>query len=285
MPRIIVKLVSRRGPLLIAHGFTFLIALALVAAGPAAAEDSLPAGEAVVANVNARDDGAHVHIKATITLRDKGGSERVRESESWRKYYGADKKTLFFFTSPANIRDTGFLTFDYADAARDDDQWLYLPAARKVRRISASDRGDFFVGTDFTFEDIKKESKISAEDFTFKTLGEETIDGHACYKVEATPIDAATAKELGYARAVSWFDKDIWLSRKAEHFDASGKLQRTILSQDLEQIDGIWTARRVTATNLKTGHSSIFQFTEVDYASPVDDVLFTERSLARGVRN
>jgi hypothetical protein len=262
-----------------------LLTLTLVAAaGPSVGEDALPSGDTIVANVNARDDGAQVHLKATITLRDKGGSERVRESESWRKYYGTDKKTLFFFTSPANIRDTGFLTFDYADPARDDDQWLYLPAARKVRRISASDRGDFFVGTDFTFEDIKKESKISQEDFTFKTLGEESIDGHACYRVEATPVDEATAKELGYSRAVSWFDREIWLSRKSEYFGANDNLQRTILSQDIEQVDGIWIARRVNATNLKTGHASTFQFTSVDYASPVDDVLFTERALARGVR-
>lgn len=262
------------------------ICLAVLALYPARvhAEDDLPDAAQIIANVNARDDGRQVRLRATITLRDKGGSERVRESVSWRKYFGTDKKTLFFFVSPANIRDTGFLTFDYADTARDDDQWLYLPAARKVRRISASDRGDFFVGTDFTFEDIKKESKVSAEDFTFKTLGAEDVDGHRCYRVEAVPVDEATARELGYARGVSWFDPAIWLSRKTEQYDADGRLLRTILSQDIEQIDGIWIARRVTATTAKTGHSSTFVFTEVDYASPVEDDLFTERSLARGAR-
>ena len=247
-------------------------------------EDPLPDGSEIIANVNARDDGQHVHLRATITLRDKNGSERVRESVSWRKYFGDEKKTLFFFVSPANIRDTGFLTFDYAKADRDDDQWLYLPAARKVRRISSSDRGDFFVGTDFTFEDIKKESKVSAEDFTFQTLGAETIDGHTCYKVEAVPVDEQTAKELGYARGVSWFDPEIWLSRRTEQYDANGKLLRTILSQDIEQVDGIWIARKATAKTERSGHSTIFEFTEVDYASPVEDSLFTERSLSRGAR-
>jgi hypothetical protein len=261
-------------------------AAAWCALGPSVQADgeALPDGRAIVERVNARDDGAHVRLNATITLRDKRGNERVRETVSWRKYYGADKKTVLFFTSPANIRNTGFLTFDYAEADRDDDQWLYLPAARKVRRISASDRGDFFVGTDFTFEDIKKESKISAEDFTFSTLGEDLVDGHACYEVEAIPVDESTAKELGYARAVSWFDAEIWMSRKSEYYDGQGGLQRTILSQDIEQVDGIWIARRVSATNHKTGHSSVFLFTEVDYATTVDDVLFTERSLARGAR-
>lgn len=262
-----------------------LIATALLAAGAAAAQGTLPSGDEIVARVNARDNGTHVRLAGTLTLRDKSGDERVREMVSWRKYYGADKRTLFFFTAPANIRNTGFLTFDYADAAKDDDQWLYLPAARKVRRISASDRGDFFVGTDFTFEDIKKESRISAEDFTFQTLGEETVDGHACYKVEATPVDEPTARELGYASANSWFDREIWLSRKSEYFDANGKLLRTILTQDIEQIDGVWTARRITATTAKSGHSSTFAFNDVDYASPADDTLFTERSLERGAQH
>ncbi len=264
--------------------FTACVVALVLACGGVRAEDDLPDAARIIANVNARDDGQHVRLRATITLREKGGSERVRESVSWRKYFGTDKKTLFFFVSPANIRDTGFLTFDYADAARDDDQWLYLPAARKVRRISASDRGDFFVGTDFTFEDIKKESKVSAEDFTFQTLGAEDVDGHRCYKVEAVPVDEATARELGYARGVSWFDPEIWISRKTEQYDANGRLLRTILSQDIEQVDGIWIARRVTATTAKTGHSSTFLFTEVDYASAVEDEIFTERSLARGTR-
>jgi len=259
----------------------FLVLLALNA--PVFAED-FPDATEIVRQVNARNDGEHVFLRATITLRDKRGSDRVRESVSWRKYFGEDKKTLFFFVSPANIRDTGFLTFDYADPATDDDQWLYLPAARKVRRISASDRGDFFVGTDFTFEDIKKESKVSVEDFTFKTLGVENIDGHRCYKVEAVPVDAATAKELGYARGISWFDPEIWLSRKTEQYDENGRLLRTILSQNIEQVDGVWIARKVTATTEKTGHSTVFEFSGVDYASPVEDDLFTERSLARGAR-
>jgi hypothetical protein len=250
----------------------------------AAADEAAPDAQTVIARVNARDDGAQVMRKATITLRDKGGNARVREMVSWRKYYGAEKRTALFFLSPANIRDTAFLTFDYGEAGKDDDQWLYLPAARKVRRISATDRGDFFVGTDFTYEDMKNEMKIVVEDFSFKLLGIEDADGHRCYKVEATPVDAATAKELGYAKGVSCFDAEIWIARRTEYFDSGGKPRRRILTQDIEQIDGVWTAKRVTATDLKTGHTTEFLFTEVDYETPVDDAKFTEQALVRGVR-
>jgi outer membrane lipoprotein-sorting protein len=248
------------------------------------ADDSaLPDADEIVAKVNARDDGAFVKRKVKMTLRDKGGAERVRETMSWRKWFDGDKKTIVFFLSPANVRDTGFLTFDYAEAGKDDDQWLYLPAARKVRRISATDRGDYFVGTDFTYEDIKKETKISAEDFTFRTLGIEEIDGHRCYKVDATATEAA-AKELGYARGVSWFDAEILIARKTEYYDAAGKLLRTVLTQDVQQIDGVWTAMRITATMHKTGHVTEFRFSEVDYTTPIDDAMFTEQALMRGAR-
>ena len=251
----------------------------------APADDAaLPDAATVIANVNARDDGAQVMRKVTMILRDKGGAERTRETVSWRKWYGAEKKTIIFFLNPANVRDTGFLTFDYGEAGKDDDQWLYLPAARKVRRISATDRGDFFVGTDFTYEDMKKETKISTEDFTFKVLGAEDADGHRCYKVEATPVNAATAKELGYARGVSWFDAEVWVARRTEYFDAEGKRLRTVLTQDIERIDGVWTAKRITATSHRTGHATEFRFSDVDYKSPVDDAMFTEQSLTRGAR-
>ncbi len=260
------------------------LVVAVCAACGAHAEDPvLPDANEIIAQVNARDDGAFVKRKVTMVLRDKGGAERLRETVSWRKWYDGDKKTLVFFTTPANVRDTGFLTFDYAQPGKDDDQWLYLPAARKVRRISATDRGDFFVGTDFTYEDIKKESKVSAEDFSFKTMGVEDIDGHRCYKVDATTNPDA-AKELGYARGVSWFDAELHLARKSEYYDAAGKLLRTILTQDIQQIDGIWTAMHVTATTHKTGHVTEFKFSEVDYKTPVDDAMFTEQALMRGAR-
>lgn len=261
-----------------------LAAFLLAVASLVHADDgALPNADEIVAKVNARDDGAFVKRKVTMTLQPKSGAPRVRETVSWHKWFGGDKKTLVFFLSPANVRDTGFLTFDYAELGKNDDQWLYLPAARKVRRISATDRGDMFVGTDFAYEDIKKETKISAEDFTFKTIGVEEIDGHRCYKVDAKANPDA-AKELGYARGVSWFDAELWLARKTEYFDAAGKLLRTIVTQDVEQIDGIWTALRVTATTHKTGHSTEFKFSEIDYATPVDDAIFTEQSLSRGAR-
>lgn len=138
------------------------------------------------------------------------------------------------------------------DPDRDDDQWLYLPAARKVRRISAADRGDYFLGTDFSYEDIKLESRISEVDYNHTTLREEEVDGHRCYVIESIPVEDKTAKELGYGKVQNWIDAEIWMSRK------------------------------IVAKNHKTGHTSHFKFTEVDYEAEVNDDIFTERALVRG---
>lgn len=265
-------------------GFVGTLIVAYLVSGGCAYADAgtLPDAAAVVAQYNARDEGEHVRRIVTMALRDKHGKERVRQALSCRKYYGTDKRTVFFFLSPANIRGTGFLTFDYGDPKKDDDQWLYLPTARKVRRIYAGDRGDFFVGTDFTYEDIKKETKVSAEDFTFKMIGTEILNGHRCFKVEATAINADVAKELGYVRAMHWFDAAILIVHKSEYNDAQGTVLRTVLTTDIEQIDGIWTAQRVTAKNERTGHSTEFRFSEIDYKGPVEDSMFTEQALVRG---
>ena len=121
----------------------------------------LPSADDIIAQVNARDDGEQVTRTLRMELIDRRGKSRVRETMGYRRYYGEEKRTVIFYQSPTNVKGTGFLTYDYPEADKDDDQWLYLPALRKVRRISAADRGDYFLGTDFTYEDIKKESEHS----------------------------------------------------------------------------------------------------------------------------
>ena len=134
-----------------------------------AGAEALPAGDEIARRINARNEGEVVSRHVTMAMTDRGGTERVRETKGFRKYFGKEKRVVIFYLSPANIKDTAFLTYDYPEADRDDDQWLYIPAARKVRRISASDRGDYFLGTDFTYEDIRKETKVGIEDYSWKT--------------------------------------------------------------------------------------------------------------------
>ena len=208
---------------------------------------------------------------------------RTRETRGFRKYYGEEKRTVIFYLEPRNVKDTAFLTYDYPEAERDDDQWLYLPVMRKVRRISASDRGDYFLGTDLTYEEIKLETRVSMKDYTRKTLGEDEVDGHHCYLVESKPVNEKTAKELGYGRVEQCVDSAIWIVRRATFWDTGGNPLKTSRFSDIRQVQGIWTQHRIEVENHKTGHRTRFLFSAVDYQGGVSDNLFSQIALSRGL--
>jgi hypothetical protein len=241
-----------------------------------------PSGVEIAQRINARDDGTTVAQTVIMELIDRRGNRRLREPRGFRKDHEAVRRTVIFFQRPKNVKGTAFLTFDYPERDRDDDQWLYLPALRKVRRISAADRGSYFLGTDFTYEDIKQGTKVGVADYSWKTVGEEVVDGRGCYVVEAIPVSQKVAKELGYGRARLWVDPQIWMARKGEFWDVRGNPLKSVFTQEIRQVQGIWTTHRFEAHNHKTGHRSIFKVQEVDYQGAVDDELFTQRALQRG---
>ena len=240
-------------------------------------------GRQILEKVNAREDGQHVTRTFTIELQDRSGNVRTEKTVSYRRYFGTEKRTILFYTEPNRVRGTGFLTFDYADTAIDDDQWLYLPALRKVRRISASDRGDYFLGTDFTYEEIKKEQKVELSDYTFTAKGQELVDGRTLLIVEGVPTSEEVARELGVSRMVWHVDPEIWMSRKTEHFDVSGNHARTITLNRVETIDGYLTTTEMYVENHKTGHSSLIRFEDTDYEKDVSESIFSQARLRRGL--
>lgn len=244
---------------------------------------SLPSGMEIAKKTDERDDGANVSRKLTMELVDKRGKSRVRETMAFRKYFGEERRTAIFYQTPSNVKGTSFLVYDYPDVNVDDDQWLYLPALRKTRRISASNRGDYFLGTDFTYEDIKLESKLSIEDYHYKTVGKEIIDGNEVYVVEATPIDEKTAKELGYSKTKAWVDAKNWMIRKGEYWDVAGNHLKTTYIKDIRSVQNIWTGHIVEIENHKSGHKTKFTFSEVDYTTVIDDDFFTQQTLVRGL--
>ena len=244
--------------------------------------ENLPTGDEIAKRINARNEGTAVSRTLIMELIDRRGKKRLRKTRGFRKYVGKEKRSVIFYLSPKNIKDTAFLTIDYPDAEKEDDQWLYIPAARKVRRISASNRGDYFLGTDFTYEDIKKETKVALSDYKRTTIGEEVIEGHNCYVIDATPVNIKVAKELGYSKVKLWVDSEIWITRKTVMWDVKGNLLKTIYTSNISKVQNIWTVHKMKVENHKTGHQTIFVFNDVDYLSELKDDLFTEQSLRRG---
>jgi hypothetical protein len=218
-----------------------------------------------------------------MKLKDKRGKIRVRETVSLRKYFGKEKKLVIFYETPTSVKGTAFLTFDYPEANRDDDQWLYLPALRKTRRISAANRGDYFLGTDLTYEDIKLETRISQEDYTYTTLRKENLEGREMYVIEGIPKNKSIAKELGQSKVKFWVDAERWIMRKAESWDVAGNFLKTVEIKNFKKVQNIWTYHTIKVVNHKTKHETEFVFEDIVYNGDLNDDYFTEEALVNGL--
>ncbi|MCJ8346541.1 outer membrane lipoprotein-sorting protein, partial [bacterium] len=246
--------------------------------------DILPNARQLITKVNHLEEGQWVSRKLKMTMIDRRGKKRVREAIGYRKYYLGTKKTYLYYVSPSNIKRTSFLTFDYLDNKKEDDQWLYLPAMRKARRISSSDRGDYFLGTDFTYEDIKKEGKIEIEDYHFKTLALVELNGKKLVQIEALAKSEKIAKELGHNKQHLWIDPLLHVIVKSKSWDTNGNFLKTLNVSDISLVDGILTRHTLIIENHKSKHKTIFQFSHVDYKKEVKDKIFSKSSLRKGVK-
>ena len=231
----------------------------------------------------ARDEGHQLSRDLTMELTARSGQTRVQHTRSLRKYFGDEKRTVIFYLKPTNIKGTGFLTYDYPDPSIDDDQWLYLPALRKVRRISAANRGDYFLGTDLAYEEIKKENKVELSDYEFTAKGTGSVDGVSTLVVEGVPSSEEVADELGYGRVTWQVDPAIWMSRRSEYWDTNGNHLKTIRLLEVENVQGIWTTLKLSVTNHKSGHSTLLTFSNTDYETEIPDRYFEQAMLRRGL--
>jgi hypothetical protein len=252
----------------------------LGAAAPAGAQ--APTAAEIVDRVNARDDGDSLSRRIVMELVDRDGTRRSRVLRAFRRDFGDERRSVLFFDEPAAVKGTAFLSFDYADPARDDDQWLYLPELRKTRRIALAERGRAFLGTDLSFEDMKKETKVEAGDYVWTAAGEEVVDGARCFVVEGVAVDAATARETGYGKVRMRVDAERWIPRFLEYWTADGAALKTVRLRDVHEVDGLWMAGRVEAEQLQTGHRTELRFEEIDVKTEVSEDLLSEAALRRG---
>jgi len=237
-------------------------------------------GLEIMTRVDQQESGDDQNSNATFHLINKRGQKRVRDTiRLWKDYNGKDgfdAKMITFFKSPPDVRGTGFLSWSYWDDKKDDDQWLYLPALRKVRRIASSNKGDYFMGTDFTYDDMG-ERKVREDHHTL--VKEETYENVDCYIVESIP------KEKGYiySKKLTWVDKVNWLTLKVDYYDRKEKFLKTLKTK-WQMVDGIWTWKRSEMKNHRTGHKTIIEIKDVKLNTGLTDRVFTERTLKRGIK-
>jgi len=259
--------------------FGVTIALA-IAPGSAFADE--PKAREIMVQVDERDDGDNQTANLQMTLIDKRGKQRVRELKSFGKDKGEDTYSMMFFLSPADVKDTGFLTYDYDDADRDDDQWLYLPALKKTKRIAASNKSGSFMGSDFSYADMT-DRPIERYDFTL--LDESEIGGHPVWVIQSVPTTKEEIDETGYTKSIQFVRKDNFVAIRAKIWLKKGSRNKYMEVKELEQIDGIWVPTMVTMTTKKgkqTLHKTLLRTSDVKFDQPLDYDSFTVRGLEAG---
>ncbi len=261
-----------------------LLISALIPAMSSLAKDQWPEGREIAGRINARDSGTAVSRTLLMELIDSPEKTRHRQLRSFWKFFPGGRHIAFFVLAPPDMKDFAYLANDYFAEGKDDDHWIYDPAKKRTRRIALSQRRDQFLGSDFTIEDIKKENRVEIHEYSWKTIGEEMVDGHSCYRVEQVPASDKIAKQIGYGRIVVFVDRELWIPRKREFWTLDSKKLKTFEIKDIQQVSGIWTAHRIEATNHLTGHRTVVRFEGVDYASGVDDEIFTVRTLEKGLK-
>ena len=143
-----------------------ILVLGAFLAGISTSAWALTADE-IMQRVNDREDGDNIVMEMQMVLINKNNEQRVRRMQQYRQDKGEDSQSVIFFEEPADVRNTGFLTYDYDDESKDDDQWMYLPALRKTKRIAASDKSVSFMGSDFNYSDL---TSYNLSDYNYKLL-------------------------------------------------------------------------------------------------------------------
>ena len=246
-----------------------ITAVALIAA----VHSGALSGRDVMLKVDERDDGDTRKSSLTMTLINNRGSQRVRNVLSYSKDYGKDSKKIMYFTKPEDVRGTCFLSWEYDDVSKDDDKWLYMPALRKERRISGKSSNDYFMGTDFTYDDMG-DRNVDEDNHTLE--GEEVFEGSNCWILKSVPVEKG---EYTYKKV--WVNQDTFMVIHVEYYNRVGLL-KVLSCRSIEQIDGIWTAGEMVMENFQEKHKTLMQFSDIRYNNPVKDSLFTVASIKKG---
>jgi hypothetical protein len=258
-----------------------LIGVGLALATPARA-DELSADE-IMQRVYDRDDGDNSSSDVAMTLIDGAGARRERLLRAFSRDFGADTRQLLFFLSPADVEDIGFLTFDYAGIERDDDQWLYLPALGKVKRIATADQSGKFLGTDFSFADLTEREN---DEYTYTMEAEnDPVRDAPAWRILAMP-KPREIERTGYTQSRIWVLKESFVVVRAIHSVREGDRKKYYDVSRLELVDGIWSPLEMSMTTKlrdnTTDHRTIVRISNLRYAQGHAPELFTTRQLEKG---
>jgi outer membrane lipoprotein-sorting protein len=232
-------------------------------------------GLAIAQEADRRDSGFDDYTSdVKMILKNKQGQESTREIRSKTLEVDGDgDKSMTIFDKPRDVQGTALLTFTHKEGP--DDQWLYLPALKRVKRIASDNKSGPFMGSEFAYEDIASQE---VEKYTYKFLRDDTLDGMEVFVFERYPVD----KKSGYTRQIVWLDKEHYKERKIEFYDRKDSLLKTLLLTDYHQyLDQYWRAHDMHMENHQTGKSTRLLQSNFQYRTGLTDRDFDKNSLKR----
>jgi outer membrane lipoprotein-sorting protein len=210
-------------------------------------------------------------IQMVIKNREGDSSIRKLRIKAMETEHDGDKSLLIFDT-PRDVRGTALLS--YAHKKNDDDQWLYLPALKRVKRIASRNKSGSFMGSEFAYEDIAGQE---LEKYTYQWLRDENFAGQECFVLERTPVNQEYS---GYSRLVSWLDKQEYRALKIEFYDRKNALLKTlILSGYQRYLSRYWRAAQMEMLNHQTGKSTSLSWSNFRFGQGLTDRDFDKNSL------
>lgn len=251
--------------------FTACITTPLISVAETAEERGL----AISSEAKQRDMGwRDMQAEMNMTLRNKVGQESVREIRMKSLEVQDDgDKSLSVFDKPRDVKGTAFLSFSHPVGA--DDQWLYLPALKRVKRIASRNKSGPFMGSEFAYEDL---SSFEIEKYSYKFLRDETCGGGQCFVVEQYPVD----KNSGYTRRVVWLDKGEYRLWKIEFYDRKNTPLKTLTYHSYQQYLGKhWRPDLMKMENHQTSKSTDLSWKNYQFKTGLSDNDFNKNSLKR----
>ena len=240
-----------------------------------AAETDAEKGLALFTTADQRDSGwVDGRAELEMILRNAQGEESHRSLRiDTLEVRGDGDQSLTVFDAPRDIKGTAFLSYTHALAP--DDQWLYLPALKRVKRIASANKSGPFVGSEFAYEDITSQE---VEKFTYKYLRDDRLHGRATFVVEAYPA----YENSGYTREIIWLDQEMYQALRVEYFDRKNVALKTLdFSEHKQYLGRYWRPGRMLMQNLQTGKSTQLVWSNYRFKNGLDTSNFDQNSLKR----
>ncbi len=237
--------------------------------------DDVARGLDIAKEADKRDTGfvdSIAHMK--MTLKNKQGQTNTREVKvKTLEVIGDGDKGLSIFNTPRDIKGTASLT--YSHALKPDEQWLYLPALKRVKRISSKNKSGPFMGSEFAYEDI---SSQEVDKYTYKYIKDDTFNGVECFVVERYPA----YKYSGYTRQVAWVNKQEYRAEKIDFYDRKNVLLKTLTYEGYQQYLGkFWRPDEMHMVNHQTKKSTTLSWSNYQFKTGLTDKDFNRNSLKR----